>query len=221
LSHLSRQATLAPFPFKIWRTLFGGPDFPGAALTPEETQWTLAQSAAMKLLVRQEGWYRITASQLARAGFHIKQPRFLQLYVDGEEQPLLVTPTGIEFYATGVDTQWTDTRTYWLVNGSAPGKRIEQTGGGSGGSGALSFPFTIAQKQRLFYVSALLNGDTQNFFGTAITQEPASVAFTVVHKASGDGVLELFLQGLTDQAHQITVTLNGSSLGSVAMDGMK
>ena len=96
-------------------------DFPGAALTPQQTQWALAASAAMKLLVRQEGWYRVSFAQLAQAGFTVRQPKFLQLYVDGRSSRS-VTPNGIEFYATGVDTQWTDTRVYWLVKGFTPGK---------------------------------------------------------------------------------------------------
>src|SRR5581483_5424420 len=103
-----------------------------------ETQWALAAGAAVKLSIRQEGWYRIRQADLIAAGLDpATDPHNLQLFVDGRQQPILVTgeedgrfdaTDGIEFYGTGLDTASTDTRVYWLVQGEQPGMRI-QVGG--------------------------------------------------------------------------------------------
>ena len=96
--------------------------------------WDLAAMPAIKLSVNERGWYRVTQAQLLAAGLDPGvNPRFLQLFVDGNEQPMLVRgqkdgafdpKDTVEFYAEGLDTQFTDTRVYWLVAGTVPGKRI-------------------------------------------------------------------------------------------------
>jgi hypothetical protein len=93
----------------------------------------LASQVAVKLAVRKDGWYRADLSELVAAGLNpATNPVLLQLYADGVEQAINVSnSTGrvdgggyIEFYGVGLDTPSTDTRTYWLVAGSKPGKRI-------------------------------------------------------------------------------------------------
>ena len=106
-----------------------------ASQTPQQVQWVLASGPAIKLFVQQEGWYRVTQPELVNAGLSKGiNPQYLQLYVDGTEQPIRVinhnnrfdSGDAIEFYGTGLDTPFTDTRVYWLVVGSSPGKRIQQ-----------------------------------------------------------------------------------------------
>lgn len=92
-----------------------------------------ATGAALKIAIRQAGWYRITQPELVAAGLSPNvDPRNLQLYADGIEQPiqqtganLFDTSGSIEFYATGMDTASSDRRIYWLVAGAQPGRRIE------------------------------------------------------------------------------------------------
>jgi len=61
-------------------------------------------------------------------------PRTLQLFAGGVEQAIRVTGEAdgrfdagdaIEFYGTGTDTPFTDTRTYWLVSGDRNAHRIQ------------------------------------------------------------------------------------------------
>ncbi len=88
----------------------------------------------MKLLVKEEGWYRVSRSELQGAGLSSRvNPQFLRLYTEGVEVPLgvisekqgrSVSLEAIEFYGMGVDTPSTDTRVYWLVEGRQPGKQI-------------------------------------------------------------------------------------------------
>ena len=130
---------------------------------------------AVKLLVKEEGWYRVTQSELVAAGLSSKvNPKYLQLYVDGREQPIGVigkregvfgSGDAIEFYGVGLDTPSTDTRVYWLVEGLGPGKRMEVSHSEGGQIASSSFPYTVEKKERTIYFSALRNGDEENFFG--------------------------------------------------------
>src|SRR4030042_6028436 len=52
-------------------------------------QQILAGQPAVKILVKEEGWYRVTKHELVAAGLSPGvNPRFLQLYTDGREQPI-------------------------------------------------------------------------------------------------------------------------------------
>src|SRR5205814_8849861 len=97
-------------------------------------QRAIASGQAVKIAVKQAGWYRVTQAELVAAGLPASvDPRLLQLYADGIEQPILVQSSNqqqfgadaaIEFYGAGLDTQMTDTHIYWLVVGTQPGKRV-------------------------------------------------------------------------------------------------
>lgn len=92
-----------------------------------QLQSDLDAKPAVKIAVKQEGFFLVTQSELLRAGLDPKSdPRRLQLFVDGVEQPIRVTgeqdgsfdaDDAVEFYGIGLDTPSTDTRVYWLVEG--------------------------------------------------------------------------------------------------------
>jgi hypothetical protein len=104
-----------------------------AASTGDAPSNTLASQSGVKLSVSKDGWYHADLAELVAAGLNAKtNPLKLQLYADGVEQAISVFNKSaridgggyIEFYGTGLDTPATDTRTYWLVSGTKPGKRI-------------------------------------------------------------------------------------------------
>jgi hypothetical protein len=103
-----------------------------------EDQWVIASQAALKIGVRQDGWYRLTQSQLVGAGLNPgTDAGNLRLFVNAREVPIRVSRTGgplgpsdfIEFYATGIDLPWTGTQVYWLTGGTEAGRRIAIAGG--------------------------------------------------------------------------------------------
>src|SRR5687767_3867961 len=53
-----------------------------------EQQWDLASQPAAKLMVTEEGWYRVTRSSLAAAGFDAGDTKKLALFAEGIEQPV-------------------------------------------------------------------------------------------------------------------------------------
>ncbi|HJQ71675.1 MAG TPA: C25 family cysteine peptidase [Blastocatellia bacterium] len=193
-------------------------------------QVDLAGQAAVKLSVRQEGWYRVTQQELVAAGLNPStDPRLLQLYVDGQQLPFIVTgqddgrldaSDAMEFYGIGLDVPSTDTRTYWLVAGSQPGARISvsPTRGGIG-SLPTSFAYTVERKDRTIYFSALRNGDAENFFGPVVSSEQVNQSMNIQRLAAGAATLEVALQGVTVGQHRVRVMLNGADAGVVDFSG--
>jgi hypothetical protein len=98
-----------------------------------QEQWAIAAQPALKIAIRKDGWYRVTQTQMAAAGFNPSVDiRNLRLFIDANEvaintsqsSGLLGSGDYIEFYGQGLDTQTTDTRIYYLVAGNSPGKRV-------------------------------------------------------------------------------------------------
>jgi len=210
---------------RVSRAMAGGLDM----------QWRLAAAGAAKIKVSAPGWYRLSFQALEAAGFHIGDSARLQLYADGVEQAIRVTdadsggnrPTAssIEFFGVPNDTPASGTRTYWLVEGDRPGLRMGQrdTAGGEEASVA-TVPFTVQVKKRLVYVPGVLNGDRENFFGQAITADPAVEKVAVDHLAASSGqnaTLRLALQGLTKDPFAVEVVVNGATVGKMEMRGAK
>ncbi len=192
----------------------------------------LAGGAAVKLSVNHEGWYRITQSELVAAGLDPKvDPRLLQLFVDGHEVAMTVDgPQGrkfdatssIGFYGVGLDAASSDTRVYWLAAGWQPGLRVEKLQSRGFPTTATSFAYPIERKDRTIYFSALRNGNAENFFGAVIAGEPVDQTLTLqrINKGStANAQLDITLQGVTRQAHQVQVLLNDADAGSINFDG--
>src|SRR5829696_442769 len=181
-----------------------------------ERQWAIAAGAAVKIEIKKDGWYRVPRSRLMKAGADLATPSRLHLYADGEEVPIRIGRGALEFYGQGVDTPSTDTRTYWLVRGAAGGLRIPVVGAWTKRrSGfARSFSFTLERKYRTRYVS-LQNGERENFFGETINPKPTTLTLAARDLAQATGSLELIVDGLSQQIHQVKVVLNGTEIGKI------
>ncbi|KKL75022.1 hypothetical protein LCGC14_2059050, partial [marine sediment metagenome] len=60
-------------------------------LQPNEEQWALAAQPGVKIYVKEDGWYRVGKPELVAAGLSPDvDPRYLQLYADGEEKSMMV-----------------------------------------------------------------------------------------------------------------------------------
>ncbi len=196
----------------------------------------LAGGAAVKVQIRGEGWVKLTYKQLLAAGVNKRvDPRTFRLFADGVEVPLLVmgerdgrfqSRDTVEFYGRGLDTAFTDVRTYWLVSGSGAGGRVPQVRGSGTGEVPASFRSTVERKDRTIRFAALLNGETDNFFGPVVNSQSLNQTLTlsgVAAGASDPAQLQVVLQGVTALAgtedHRVQVRLNGTVVGEVAFDG--
>lgn len=81
-----------------------------------------------------------------------------------------------------------------------------------------SYPYTVELKERLIYISSLINGETENFYGKVISSSAASqqlVLENLSQNADGTTQLEIALQGYTLTTHQVKVKINGQDVGTV------
>jgi uncharacterized repeat protein (TIGR01451 family) len=201
-----------------------------------QKQFELAAHPAVKIYVRHEGWYRVAQPDLVKAGLDPGvDPAFLHLYAEATEQPLQITgatagPGGfgpqaaLNFYGTGIDTVFSGTRVYWLVAGAGRGARIAQLPVSSGSNQPpTSYSTTVALQQHTIYFAALLTRNGENFFGALVSPTPVDQVLEVPHlntTSTQAARLEVVLQGvITAFPHDVTVVLNGTTLGDVIFTG--
>jgi CSLREA domain-containing protein len=201
-----------------------------------QTQWMVAAKAAVKIMVRRDGWYRVSQSELVAAGLDpSRDPNFLQMFVDGQEVPIRVNsgqkgtlaPTdSIEFYATGLDTSFTDLHTYYLIAGTEPGRRIEGFPAEAKSAGIESFSFTVERRDRIVFFAALKNGEADNWFGPPVGSTVVNQTISIRHFDTASPTspfIEVAIQGATDLAgpadHNVTLKLNGSHIATISFDG--
>ena len=204
-----------------------------ARLTPARmaVQAGLASRTAVKLSVQQEGWYRVEQADLLAAGLPANvDPQILQLFVDGEQLPIVVTSgnlktswDGIEFYGIGIDSPSTANHIYWLVAGSQPGTRITPISTKAGSPAPPAFSYPVERRDKVVYFPALKNGGGEKFFGPLVfNAQPTDQSLVLQHVATsgGNATLEVSVQGFTAAPHSVRVLLNGTELGTLQFDGL-
>jgi uncharacterized repeat protein (TIGR01451 family) len=204
---------------------------PAVASARQQIGFALAARPAVKIFVDHEGWYQVTQPQLVAAGLSPSTDvRSLHLFAEGVEQPIRVIggdvfgpQSAIEFYGTAIDTHYSGQRVYWLASQGQPGLRIAAGNeNGSGGPSPSSFLQTVELKPRTTYFAALLRENTDNFFGPVISSTSTTQTLNVANVAPGEVVLDIALQGVTEgQQHDVTVSLNGATLGDVNFLGQQ
>lgn len=191
-------------------------------LPPElDQQWAIAAQVGVKIKVNHEGWQRVSRAELLAAGLdQAASLANLQLYMGGVEQAMVVGADGsIEFYGQPLLTKASDTRVYYLIAGTTPGKRVNVSSAGPFDPNvqAASFASTIERRDRTFRFPALLNGEAENFFGPVISSGGLQQTMQVkgLDQTAMQAQLEVGVQGLSQQAHQVRVQINGSDLGFI------
>jgi len=204
--------------------------------TQRQKQFDLAAHPAVKIFVKHEGWHSVTQPELIQAGLDPNvDPAFLHLYAEAVEQPIQITgatpgPGGfgakasLQFYGTGIDTQYSGTRVYWLVSENTPGLRIPRLQPSAGSNQPpTNFPFTVELTPHTTYFAALITTTGNTFFGSLVSSEPLDQTLYVPHLDNTSTELpklEVILQGvILGFPHDVTVALNGATLGDVNFTG--
>ncbi|HTG15931.1 MAG TPA: C25 family cysteine peptidase, partial [Blastocatellia bacterium] len=229
----SSLSALGPEASKRGSTVLVEPMAGVVKLTPEllEAQATVASSPAIKLSVQHEGWYRVQQLELVAAGFSADvDPRKLQLFVDGQQAPIIVIgekdgnfdrTDAVEFYGIGINSASTANHVYWLIAGSQKGQRIKSVGGKGTSPAPPSFSYTVERRDKVIYFSAIKNGGAEKFFGPLIyNAQPVDQSLVLQNiAASGNASLEVSLQGFTLTPHSVKVLFNGAELTTIQFDG--
>lgn len=190
----------------------------------QATQWQLAAGVAAKVSVDRNGLAKISRSSLESAGINFSNPNTIKVFDSGVEIAVTVTPGGdIEFYGQNIDTPTTNKRIYWVanVNDSVNGKRIQQINAGPFDNTIQpSFFTSVAERKDRFIRSQnILNGDTENFFGSLIfglNPTNQTVFIRGLNQSAGEqATLTVALQGLSLIGHNVLVKLNGTDVGGI------
>jgi uncharacterized repeat protein (TIGR01451 family) len=206
------------------------------SLAQHQKQLEIAASPAVKIFVKHEGWYRVTQPQLVAAGLDPNvDPALLHLYAEAIEQPIQISgasagPGGfgpqaaVCFYGTGVDTQESGTRVYFVTSDQSPGQRIHVLPPSTGSNQPpLSFPYAVELTPHTTYFSALTTVKGNNFFGPLISSTPIDETIQVGKLDSSStepAQFDVVLQGvILAVPHDVTITLNGSTLGYLTFTG--
>ena len=201
-----------------------------------QRQFELASRPAVKILVQHEGWYRVAQPDLVKAGLDRNvDPATLHLYAEAVEQPIQITgasagPGGfgpqaaINFYGTGIDTEFSDTRVYWLVAGEGRYSGMPVVRASAGSNVAPNdFSATVELRQHLIYFSALITRNGQNFFGALVSSTATDETLDTPHlnpNSSQSPRLEVSLQGvITGFPHDVSVSVNGTPVGEITFTG--
>ena len=191
-----------------------------------QRQFEIAARRGVKIAVRHEGWYRVSLTELAVAGFDVKtNPDNWQLFVGGEEIPFRFDGDGsVEFYGHGLDTPETDKQIYYLANGETAGQRLPETveGNVEQRNDATAFRNTTVIKDRSLYLAGILNGDDENWFGSVIFGGYTTLYDLVAYHpaAQGQARLKIKLQGIVDLQHNVRLKFNQYELGVLTFDDL-
>jgi hypothetical protein len=205
-----------------------------------------AAEPAYKILVVEEGIYRVTRSWLEDnwvdvAGIDLSQVR---LYNLGEEVAIRVEDGGvagqfdygdfIEFYGTPVESQYakyTSNNVYWLTTSGGFGtpKRMADVDASLGSATVSgSHSFTVHHEQDMWYLLSIPGGDSLDrwFFdpfvdGPGIAGGGAPVDFALtLPGVAGQGSVKISMVGFYDTDHAVDVSVNGSHVGSFSWGGI-
>ena len=188
--------------------------------------WVVSQPGA-KISVKSEGLYRVTRAELQAAGFAVNNNSAnWRLFLEGIEQPIIVG-TGdqyIEFYGKGIDAVESDTRVYYLIADATIGKRIgtRVLPAFRGYVGSNSYRVNTEKKERISYVSNILNGDADNYWGSLVSSSPTVIPFAItgIDFTARNIPVTIKMQGFTTGGpHSIRVVINNTEVGSITGDG--
>lgn len=194
--------------------------------TPDlTTQRLIASKPGAKIAVKKEGLYRIPRSQLPASVFDGTSSANWRLFMQGNEQSIIVGAGDqyIEFYGKGLDTVESDTRMYYLIADTVPGKRMaaKVLRSFSGNAPSTRYSMSSEKKERVSYTSKIQNGDAENYWGRVITMDPLAQIGPVDFKITGidfqtvNAQITLKMMGFSPTVHDTRFVINGFDLGTI------
>lgn len=195
----------------------------------------VASQPAAKLLVTEDGWYRVSYDELVAAGMSFPPKTStsqLQLWAEGVQAALrVVNDTDgvfdngdvLEFFGVTTETQYANGRYYWLVAGSSPGARVRVELSGASNASTVDVREAVSIEQNLIYQAGADNGEEENFFGQLVMngQPPAMHTIPIPHPSlspTTPATLDVVAYGALDRTQDIDVAINGTPVGGFSIE---
>ncbi|MFT3745463.1 MAG: C25 family cysteine peptidase [Pyrinomonadaceae bacterium] len=193
---------------------------------PVNQRWVASQPG-VKISVKKDGFYRVSAAELQSANFPVNgDSSKWRLFMNGNEQAIIVGPNHqyIDFYGKGLDNPETDTRVYYLIADTVAGKRI-----GSkvlrqvpGAAASASYSVEAVKKERFNYLWEVRNGTDDNYFGSVFSDVtiPINVNVSGVDFSVPTTSISINLRGFSETFHNVTAKINGHELPLITQFGL-
>lgn len=198
------------------------------ACRSEEPAPSVFTTGALRILVEEDGVYRLTGAEMRDAGLAVSQldAADLALSREGQPVPYLLRNDSLIFYGQAPHSRYTGSQAYVLRLGESGVVMAEQAAAPAGPV-LDSVQRTLALEENWEYVAdARQDGiDEPWFWQTLPLQGELSLPLTVSYPAGGAGQLQLHLYGsshhpVEDPDHTLAVVMNGGSQhDTISWDG--
>jgi hypothetical protein len=223
----------------IWCSLIG---FLIIALFPAPTIAATdprPRRAGIKIQVPAGGIFRVTGQDIQETGVNPEtiDPESLRMFRRDTEIPIIVRSTGsslgasgaVEFYAQGIDNQYTGTDVYWLYWGKDAGKRMTASDGSVDGSMGTATTFKDllrVEENHTLWAETPGAPDADYWFWEKFTSpQTKTYSFDIpsLVKNSADAVITVYFQGRTGESsmasHHTVATVNGNPVSDEVWEG--
>ncbi len=187
----------------------------------------------IKIEVDREGIYRISAQDLANAGWDVQAiiPEYLALFNQEEEVPIYVyegkdrkfSSSGyIEFYGKPNSTRYTTVNAYWLKVIKTAGARMKEISSGQKASAQTVAPYKLVMEENAAYYPEFKGSEHWFFIDEFISPFTAQYTINVDHIAAArdKAFIKIGLQGGSQMGfgpdynrQRAIIRLNGNALG--------
>lgn len=191
----------------------------------------VVSDSAVKILVNEDGLYRITLSDMQKAGFALDALTDAPLtLLDGEtEIPFVVNEDSITFYGQAIDSRYTRTRPYILRTGGEQPPIITIEPRSAEGQQIESVLQTVRVESNWEYDQRAAEAGAEDvwFWHRLVSNGDNAIFDLEIELPSigeGEAELDVSFWGLTYNMeitpdHDVDVSINGTPLGTIAFDG--
>jgi hypothetical protein len=192
-------------------------------------------ASAYKIVVTEEGIYRLTGAYLTSQGVSVSDWSEVRVYNLGQEIPVYQGADYIEFYGTAPTegySKYTRNNVYWLTTSGGSGSPLRM-GTIDGTPGAGSIPsihvFTVRMEEDKEYLGEAPGAESldrwvHGTFALGSGAGGGATDYAVTLPGVGGtqlGQVTVLLCGLTTLAHDVEIALNGVSLGTYQWSGFE
>lgn len=193
----------------------------------------VVSDSAVKILINEDGLYRVTLREMQQAGFSLSSLSDVPLtLLNGEtEIPFVVDEDSITFYGQAINSRYTRTRPYILQTGGEQAPIESVAALGAEGEQVSSVWQTVRVESNWEYDQRAAEvGAEDVWFWHRLVSNGDNAIFDIEIDlptiGEGEAELDVSFWGLTyptdiNPDHDVDVSINGTPLGTITFDGQE